>query len=155
MLCKIISHPSDTATGCKETQHILIKCLKPALFHLYTKVTTVWGLWWNSWVIKKNRGLKRWTDLTSQFQHLTPSLVKILVLKFSHMWSFYWIWAQHLCKCWNNKYLHSQEGFCVHFSCFRQNCVLLLRGSGCTSYDLPQDGDLPHWFHILWRLHRN
>lgn len=41
MLCKIMSHPSDIATGCKETQRILIKCLKPALFHLYTKVTTI------------------------------------------------------------------------------------------------------------------
>lgn len=36
-----MSHPSDIATGCKETQRILIKCLKPALFHLYTKVTTI------------------------------------------------------------------------------------------------------------------
>lgn len=41
MLCKIMSHPSDIATGCKETQRILIKCLKPALFHLYTNVTTI------------------------------------------------------------------------------------------------------------------
>lgn len=36
-----MSHPSDIATGCKETQRILIKCLKPALFHLYTNVTTI------------------------------------------------------------------------------------------------------------------
>lgn len=36
-----MSHPSDIATGCKETQRILIKCLKPALFHLYTKVATI------------------------------------------------------------------------------------------------------------------
>lgn len=36
-----MSHPSDIATGCKETQRILIKCLKPTLFHLYTKVTTI------------------------------------------------------------------------------------------------------------------
>lgn len=39
-----MSHPSDIATGCKETQRILIKCLKPALFHLYTKVATIEGL---------------------------------------------------------------------------------------------------------------
>lgn len=83
-----MSHPSDIATGCKETQRILIKCLKPALFHLYTKVATIEVCdetleWFKK--KKKKRGLKRWTDLTSQFQHLTPSLVKILVLKFSHM----------------------------------------------------------------------
>ena len=28
------------------------------------------------------------------------------------------------------------------------------RGSGCTSYDLHEEGDLPRWFHILWRLRR-
>lgn len=80
-----MSHPSDIATGCKETQRILIKCLKPALFHLYTKVTTIEVCDETLDLKKKKRGLKRWTDLTSQFQHLTPSLVKILVLKFSHM----------------------------------------------------------------------
>lgn len=57
MLCKIISHPFDIATGCKETQRILIKCLKPALFHLYTKVTTI-EVCDKTRVIKKKEGLK-------------------------------------------------------------------------------------------------
>lgn len=34
------------------------------------------------------------------------------------------------------------------------NCLVLFWGSGFMSYDLLEDRDLPHWFHILWRVHR-
>lgn len=72
--------------------------------------------------------------------------------EFSHMCNLPWCRPCHLNKCWSNKYLHLKKRAHFFFS-FRKNCGLL-RGSGCTSYDLPEEGDLPRWFHILWRLHR-
>ena len=73
--------------------------------------------------------------LTSFFQTLYYTYSRVWVVNF-HSW------------CCNKKYQH------WFVSSFLLSVSSLSRGSGCTSWDLPEDGDLPHRFYILWRLHR-
>lgn len=68
-----------------------------------------------------------------------------------HMSGFPWCRGCHL--CWTKRDLHVQEWLQVGVFLFFLLCCLL-RGSGCMSFDLPEEGELPRWVHILWRLYR-